>query len=394
MEFEDFSLYDPDCHAPGLSGVWLTFGGDQDEITTYCCVNHTRKKGTNIEAGGHSIPLLRDQALHEFLRVLQTQRLRRPDGRQCESDECYYYRPVAATVTGLFLSGQGNGHSFSGYGHLGCCHLLVIRQVSDVTAERTLVPAGGQFKCSKETWNVDQPEATELKNLLGCAASKDEACDRDQQVAFGRMATHWNDQGGGGWHADRDEDEGGWISADLLTSYSTVEKGSAASEFSVIRQVCVPVPGQSPNAASKPVSCQEYAISWRDDDASARLVDKLMDKNQFDAANVRIAEASKSILSEGDQSWRMGEAQDAARNALQEQARKWGVVPEKPLQHDKCDDASLPEQKNRLVGCNWYSNDGTQEFWVALQKPKSGKADPAGGRIPWVVTEISATICH
>jgi hypothetical protein len=145
MEFEDFSLYDPACNASNLPGVWLTFGGDQDEITVYCCVNRTRKKGVDLEVGGHRVPLVRDEALRELQRVLQTQRLRRPDGRQCESDECYFYRPVTATITGLFLAGQAGGeNSLSGYGHLGCCHLLVIKQVADVSAERTQVPAGGQ----------------------------------------------------------------------------------------------------------------------------------------------------------------------------------------------------------------------------------------------------------
>ena len=395
MEFEDFSLYDPDCHAPELSGVWLTFGGDQDEITTYCCVNPTRKKGTDIEAGGHRVPLVRDEALHEILRVLQTQRLRRPDGRECDSDECYYYRPVTAKITGLFLAGKGDGRFFSGYGHLGCCHLLVISQVADVAAERTPVPAGGQFKCSKDIWNVGQPDAAEFKSLLGCAKSKNEACDHDRQAAFERFEAHWNELADRNrWHADRDVEGSGWISADLLTIYSTVNNGSSASaEFSVIRQVCAPVTGQSPNPASNAVSCQKYAMSWRDDEHLSQLINRLIQKQRFAEAQLKIGQASQSILSEGDQSWRLGDAQNAARHALQLQAQKWGLVPETPLQHDNCDDASLPEQKSHIVGCNRFSNDGTQEFWVALQKPKSAKAG-AVSNPAWVVTEISATICH
>ncbi len=395
MEFEDFSLYDPNCHAPGLSGVWLTFGGDQDEITTYCCVNPTRKKGLDIEAGGYRVPLVRDEALHEFLRVLQTQRLRRPDGRQCDSDECYYYRPVTAKIAGLFLAGKGSGRSFSGYGHLGCCHLLVIRQVADVAAERTSVPAGGQFKCSKDSWNVGQPEAAELKSLLGCAGLTDEACDRDQQIAFRRFAAHWNEQVNGNlWHADRDEEAGGWISADLLTTYSTVEKGPATSaEFSAIRQVCVPVPGQFPNADSNPVSCEKYAMSWGDDAHLSPLIDGLIEKHQFAEAQLKIAEASQSILREGDQSWRLGDAEGAAQHALQEQVQKWGVVPETALHFENCKYETLPELPDRLMECSWYSGDGLQEFGVALQK-RQPKTYAAGRESPWLVTRINATVCR
>src|SRR6202795_92950 len=408
MEFEDFSLYDPDCNATRLPGVWLTFGGDQNEITAYCCVSGTRKKGVDLEVGGHRVPLVREEALHEFQRVLQTQRLRRPDGHQCESDECYFYRPVTATITGLFLSGQDSGGSTSpGYGHLGCCHLLVIRQVAYVSAERTQVPAGGQFKCARDAWNVGPSYATDLKNMLDCSTSHDEACDRDHQTAFARIAAHWNDRidtnGGheGPYIYASGKSTGGWVSADLLTSYSTVAKdASITARLTVTRQVCVPTSTEaSPNLPSDRASCQDYGISWRDDDASAQVVDGLMEKDQFAAAYAKIAEASKGILNEGDQSWRLGDAKSAAWHALQEQTPKWGVVPDATLQLDNCDDASLPDQKTHIVGCNGYSRDGTQVFWVALQKPKSQKpkstkAGLVGRGSPWVITALNATICQ
>jgi hypothetical protein len=403
MEFEDFSLYDPECNASNLPGVWLTFGGDQDEITVFCCVNRTRKKGADLEVGGHRVPLVRDEALRELQRVLQTQRLRRPDGHQCESDECYFYRPVTATITGMFLAGQAGGeNSLPGYGHLGCCHLLVIKQVADVSAERTQVPAGGQFKCAREAWDINLPDATNLKNLLACATSRDEACNYDRQGAFTRIAAHWTDRiDVASGHEDRYEDAnadsiGSWVSADLLTSYSVVEKeASTTAKLSITRQMCVAVSNESPNLPSDHVSCQEYAMSWRDDDASAQLVDRLMEKENFDAADARIAEASKAFLSEGDQSWRLGDAKIAAWHALQEQTQKWGVVPDEALRLDDCQDAALPDQKSRIMGCNWHSMDGMQVLGVALRKyPKSTKVDPIGSNIPWVVTDINATICQ
>ena len=404
MQFEDFSLFDPDCNSSNLAGVWLTFGGDQDEITTYCCVNPTRKKGLDVEVGGHRVPLVRNEALREFQRVLQTERLRRPDGHQCEGDECYFCRPVTATITGLFLARQDNGEgTLRGYGHLGCCHLLVIRQVSDVSAERTQVPAGGQFKCSSETWTVGPPTATDLKNLLACITSKDEACNHDRQTAFTRIAAHWNDPiDATAGHEDHSGDANGdstgsWISADLLTSYLTVvKKASTPARLSATRQVCVPLSSElSPNLASDQISCQEYAISWRDDEASAQLVDGLMEKEKFDAADAKIAEASQAILSAGDQSWRWGDVKSVAWHAFHEQTQKWGVVPDPALRLEGCQDAAIAEQKSRIIGCNWYSPDGMQVLSVALRKyPKSTGVDPVGRNIPWVVTDISATICQ
>jgi len=402
MEFEDFSLYDPDCKNPNLPGVWLTFGGDQGEMTAYCCVNGTRKRGVDIEVGGHRVPLVRDESLREFQRELQTQRLRRPDGHQCESNECYFYRPITATITGLFLAGQdGEEKSLPGYGHLGCCHLLVIRQVSDVSAKRTKVPAGGRFKCAKETWNVDSSTAADLNNLLACGTSRDEACENDGRTAFAQIAAHWKDQiDANDGHKDGYVKTNGdsidtWISADLLSSYSTVAK-KASAKLTVTRQVCVPVSTEaSPNLPSDRASCRDYAMSWRDDDASAQIVDGLMEKEKFDAADAKIADAAKTILSGGDQAWRLGDAKSAAWHALQEQTQKWGVVPDAALQLNECQDAAIPGQKSRITGCDWYSSDGMQVLSVTLRKyPKSIKANPVGRDIPWVVTDINATICQ
>ena len=119
MEFEDFSLYDPACK-DHRTGVWLTFGGDQDEVATYCCVRRTRNKSVDIEVEGHRIPLSHNESLREFLRMLQTERLRRPDGHQCAGDECYFYRPLSATIIGMFFAGEDS--KSPGYGHLGCCY--------------------------------------------------------------------------------------------------------------------------------------------------------------------------------------------------------------------------------------------------------------------------------
>jgi hypothetical protein len=404
FEFEDFSLYEPACNALHAPGVWLTFGGDQDEIATYCCGGSTRKKGADIEVGGHRVPLTRDEAFREFLRVLQTQRLRRPDGHECESDECYFFRPVTATITGLFLAGEeGDEKAFPGYGHLGCCHLLVISKVADVSAERTSVPAGGQFKCSQEIWKVGAPVATDLSHLLACNTFDDQACVRDRQAAVTRIAANWNDRidathGWSGYRSSNGDLTGDWTSADLLVSYSFVVKhASTSAKLSVSRQRCVPVSRKiGTNRPSDHLSCRQYSRSWRDDhddDETAQLIDGLIEKNEFEVAFAKMAGASKAILNEGDQSWRMESAQSAARHALKEQMQKWGIVSDAALRLDSCRDDSLSEQKWHLESCGWYSRDGTRAFTVAMQKPKSGTTSHDGRDTPWVVTIINATVC-
>src|SRR5258708_8287766 len=90
-------------------------------------------------------------------------------------------------------------------------------------------------------------------------------------------------------------------------------------------------------------------MSWRDDDASAQIVDGLMEKEKFDAADAKIADAAKTILSGGDQAWRLGDAKSAAWHALQEQAQKWGVVPDAALRLNECQDAAIPDQKSRIT---------------------------------------------
>ena len=114
-----------------------------------------------------------------------------PDGSQCDENECRFYRLVQATITGMFFAGQDT--AMPGYGHLGCCHLMVIKQVSDVSAERTQVPAGGEFKCTGETWSVSPAGAARLENLLGCSGPSKEDCEHNRRRVLSRIAAHWHD---------------------------------------------------------------------------------------------------------------------------------------------------------------------------------------------------------
>jgi len=108
-------------------------------------------------------PILRDEPFDKFDEYRRLRRSSLPDGGQCTSHrQCAYY-DVVATFTGRFFSGeQQHGHvGMGGYGHMGCCHLFVIEQISDVDAIRTAVPPDDQaFSCTTSEWQSNYPVDT------------------------------------------------------------------------------------------------------------------------------------------------------------------------------------------------------------------------------------------
>ncbi|HEX6803829.1 MAG TPA: hypothetical protein VF133_09140 [Terriglobales bacterium] len=141
LEFEIFALYDPQCKDTKATDVWLTFGGDVSDIATYCCGDHSRRPGHVLELDGKPVPLRKDGAFEQFYKLVRASRNRTPTGAPCASD-CHFYR-VTATLTGVFLAEKNTEKEHLGYGHLGCCSLLIIEQVVGVSAERTAVPLSG-----------------------------------------------------------------------------------------------------------------------------------------------------------------------------------------------------------------------------------------------------------
>jgi len=118
--FEDFSLADPNCPAlPHRFGVWIMYGGKTRSDTVYCCPGErgeqTRSESLQIE--GVPIPLVDDLVFQHFKELLKQE----PD------------TTVHVTVTGRFFLGEkqtsGGPTSWGGFGHLGCCSLLVIQKV-------------------------------------------------------------------------------------------------------------------------------------------------------------------------------------------------------------------------------------------------------------------------
>src|SRR5262249_39713160 len=144
-----------------------------------------------------------------------------------------------------------------------------------------------------------------------------------------------------------------WISANLLTRYKireASEQHPVPATVSITRQVCASLDGSAPKSPEHPVACDKHDLSWENNEAEASAIHLLMEKSEFEAAFSKIADASKFILNDGDQSWRFGDPRGAASHALYAQAQKWGVIPDAALPV-ACSDVSLEEPGNHLMDC-------------------------------------------
>jgi hypothetical protein len=248
LGFEDFTLGEPGCDKPLTRAIWLEYGGDEETPTTFCCGDHTRPKGHDIVVRGQTIPLVRNASMAEFLQKVAARRSRRANAEPCGSARCNLYT-VSATLTGLFLAAPEDPHGeLKGYGHLGCCHLLVIERVSDVVAARTPVPLDTvSFTCTTETWQAEMPEGADL---------------RDPRVAGQRLLAREMRKHGDGDLVEimqntisKDAGSGGaleWTSPDLETMYSVLlprrsprkmrsSAGGKPAIMTATRERCVPI---------------------------------------------------------------------------------------------------------------------------------------------------------
>jgi hypothetical protein len=123
VDFEDFSLDTPNCDTQ--QGIWLAFGGDVPGLTPSTANDMVRKPGTNIRVEGVSYAIKKDDNFRRLYALIAARHGDRPAFR------------VTATLTGAFVAGllttwPSGLTVFAGYGHLGCCALLVITEVSEV----------------------------------------------------------------------------------------------------------------------------------------------------------------------------------------------------------------------------------------------------------------------
>lgn len=118
--FEDFTLLDPECEAK--LGIWLEYGGTTSSGTTYCCnVSTSRKRSKPIQIEGLEIPLIDDKPFRDFDRLIQRG----------------FASWIHATLVGRFFAGVNPTapNSVPGFGHMGCCSLLMIQQVLAVDGQ-------------------------------------------------------------------------------------------------------------------------------------------------------------------------------------------------------------------------------------------------------------------
>ena len=126
--FEDFTIFDPECYT--YPQIWLEYGGNLKSDTVYCCgptAGKSRPKDLQVE--GIEIPLLTDESFRKF-----DERIHRRGPRE--------HGPITrATLIGRYFAGRKekypSGESWTGFGHFGCCTLLAIQQVREVSAEET-----------------------------------------------------------------------------------------------------------------------------------------------------------------------------------------------------------------------------------------------------------------
>ena len=116
---EDFEIHDPACRTQGFS-IWLMYGGTAESNTVYCCPGEASResRGAPVTVEGITLPLEQDQPFQQFRALLR----REPD------------TTASTTLVGTFFSGKrelsGADAIWRGYGHMGCCSLLVIQRVT------------------------------------------------------------------------------------------------------------------------------------------------------------------------------------------------------------------------------------------------------------------------
>jgi hypothetical protein len=129
VHFEDFSLGISNCET--RQGIWLAFGGDVPGLVASMVNDTFRKPGVDLEVNGVSFGINKDDNFRRLYASIAARHGDKPDYQ------------VTAKLTGTFFAGEerqlANGQkNFGGYGHLGCCSLLIITKVSDV---ETVPPA-------------------------------------------------------------------------------------------------------------------------------------------------------------------------------------------------------------------------------------------------------------
>ena len=250
FEFEGDHVSIGECSPTAFqTGIWWTYAGND-----LPALEPERKQIQPLVS-----PIQRDAAFDTFERYVHLRRSSRPDNNYCHSNkECSYY-DVEATFTGRFFSGrplrwrQGLG----GFGHMSCCHLFVIEQVSEVTAKRTQVPPDDTpYSCTSVTWQAEYPSVSFSDwQTLG---------DVNKRFLIEQARAHGDDltakqmEPDPSFHFINFGGSVGWSSRDLLSSYTAKSANPTSSKKKEKRKL----PVRSYAAAMVTVSkqtCQRVA---------------------------------------------------------------------------------------------------------------------------------------
>lgn len=119
--FESFTLSSSTCE--DSRGLWLTFGGRAQSGAIYCCPGEGDESAPSqpLVVEDVELPLVEDPTFHRFRALLRKE----PRG---------VARAARVTLVGTFFAGHPTELAVTptglgGFGHLGCCSLLVIQRV-------------------------------------------------------------------------------------------------------------------------------------------------------------------------------------------------------------------------------------------------------------------------
>jgi hypothetical protein len=376
--FEDFTLVESGCSEEGRP-IWLVYGGDEPTPTMSTVNDQAREPGSELKVNGRRIPLNRDAALDLFRQRLDAVRLSTIGDQPC--NDCHLYR-VTATLTGVFFAVPKD--QLGGYGHLGCCHLLAIQHVSDVDAERTAIPMGGSFQCTSENRTLDADQASRLKAFdKSCAGLTFSQCQDLRLKQIAAAANYWHD-------SIRPEDgnldvgeiagntsKESWKSTDRLKTYTVSIQSSDPTKMEnkaigglITQETChATVP---PLPMSAPVGCRNL---W----------------SEFPSRKEDNETISRQVAT-GEETWRMGPAARASKQALIEAAKAWHIALSNDLLPVDCEKPMVVEG-DQFTWCHWTARDGMQS--LSIQVSRFGYLRHGGSwtSVPWFLTRGNGAVC-
>lgn len=345
---ESFTVTDGQCTGAGKA-VWLTYG-DQQQSVDY----QQRYTAQKIPRTG----FIRNRESEQLKGLLQAYRPFTPSGDECDSGRCSYFN-VFATVTGWFVTGKHSGKRRGGLGHMGCCYLIVMERVSDVTGKRTEVPFGGLYTCRTDEWHPSNAELAALSTPMVQQRASYEDWLAWRVKLFANVAQHWQDAKVQDGHIDF----AAWTSSDLSRQYQ-IRTGLDNYPTTIVRVACSPQPAYQPKQATSEILCsQKY---WSEPQHKGKPPVQL-----FSAP----------------------EPESAARSILSIAEKSWGP-PELPLLTNTC--KHVASENYDTGGCSFTTQDGKTSAWVELgrtQKQKKKNAQYDWDNRAWSAFHVHASVC-